>query len=278
MFSFARRASVGNDDSDRREHGNRNGNRNHHGNGGGPASTSASRACVLIVEDEIAIADALMYALGASGFSAQHAASLSDARQTIAHSMPDLIILDLGLPDGSGLDLCRDVRRASEVPIVMLTAMSDEVDRIVGLELGADDYVTKPFSPREVCLRVKTILRRARGYGSDGVQQSSVSATQSTHTFEVDAAGQRARYANQWLDLTRRELHVLQLLLQSPGRIFSRETLLDRVWGRDADSMERTVDTHIKTLRAKLRTADPASDPIVTHRGLGYSIQLDAED
>jgi two-component system, OmpR family, catabolic regulation response regulator CreB len=95
-----------------------------------------------------------------------------------------------------------------------------------------------------------------------------------TQRFEFDAAGQRFRYANQWLDLTRRELHVLQLLLQSPGRIYSRETLLDRVWGRDAESMERTVDTHIKTLRAKLRNADPSIDVVVTHRGLGYSVVL----
>jgi two-component system, OmpR family, catabolic regulation response regulator CreB len=117
---------------------------------------------VLIVEDEIAIADTLMYALNASGITAQHAGTLASAREIVAQRMPDLIVLDLGLPDGSGLDLCRDIRRTSDVPIVMLTAMSDEVDRIVGLELGADDYVTKPFSPREVCLRVKTILRRAR--------------------------------------------------------------------------------------------------------------------
>jgi two-component system, OmpR family, catabolic regulation response regulator CreB len=225
---------------------------------------------ILIVEDEIAIADTLVYALNAANFITLHAATIAQARRLLASAAPDLIILDLGLPDGSGLDLCRDIRRgeqASEVPIVMLTAMSDEVDRIVGLELGADDYVTKPFSPREVCLRVKTILRRVNG---DNV---AASASGEASAFEIDVSGQRARYANQWLDLTRRELHLLQLLLQSPGRIYSRETLLDRVWGRDAESMERTVDTHVKTLRAKLRSADPARDPIVTHRGLGYSIE-----
>jgi two-component system, OmpR family, catabolic regulation response regulator CreB len=233
---------------------------------------------VLIVEDEIAIADTLVYALNAAGLLARHVATLAEARTALNAATPDLLILDLGLPDGSGLDLCREIRRGStpgsargstlsEIPILMLTAMSDEVDRIVGLELGADDYVTKPFSPREVCLRVKTILRRARNGAAteDALPSSAI-------TFEIDTNGQRVRYANQWLDLTRRELHLLQLLLQAPGRIYSRETLLDRVWGRDAESMERTVDTHIKTLRAKLRTADPACDPIVTHRGLGYSI------
>jgi two-component system, OmpR family, catabolic regulation response regulator CreB len=260
------------------------------GNGGGSASVNAVMPTVLIVEDEIAIADTLIYALNAVGFATLHAENLADARQRIAQSMPDLIILDLGLPDGSGLDLCRDVRRSSEVPMVMLTAMSDEVDRIVGLELGADDYVTKPFSPREVCLRVKTILRRTRSeHGADeahgasrdtdaAIASNPAGAGSNALAFEIDASGQRVRYANQWLDLTRRELHLLQLLLQTPGRIYSRETLLDRVWGRDAESMERTVDTHIKTLRAKLRNADPASDPIVTHRGLGYSIQRGAND
>jgi len=226
---------------------------------------------VLIVEDEAAIADTLVYALRGTGVGCRHAATLAAARTQLASLPPALLILDLGLPDGSGLDLCRELRRAApplaELPILMLTAMSDEVDRIVGLELGADDYVTKPFSPREVCLRVKTIMRRAQG---------TTRPAPPLAVFEADAVGQRVRYGGQWLDLTRRELHLLQLLLQRPGHILSRETLLDRVWGRDAESMERTVDTHIKTLRAKLRSADPTRDPIVTHRGLGYSLTLDA--
>jgi two-component system, OmpR family, catabolic regulation response regulator CreB len=233
---------------------------------------SADAVSVLIVEDEIAIAETLLYALGTAGLAAKHVTTVKAARVALLTS-PQLAILDLGLPDGSGLDLCREIRRgdfpASELPILMLTAMSDEVDRIVGLELGADDYVTKPFSPREVVLRVRTILRRAQS-----VPNGAAPLAEPTQRFEFDAAGQRFRYANQWLDLTRRELHVLQLLLQSPGRIYSRETLLDRVWGRDAESMERTVDTHIKTLRAKLRNADPSIDVVVTHRGLGYSVVL----
>ena len=232
---------------------------------------------VLIVEDEIAIADTLLYALHAAGLLASHAATLADARRLLVQSVPSLIILDLGLPDGSGLDLCREIRRGSaplaDVPILMLTAMSDEVDRIVGLELGADDYVAKPFSPREVGLRVKTILRRAAAANAPAAKPLTVADAASV--FVVDAAGQRISYASAWLDLTRRELHILQLLLARPGHIYSRETVLDRVWGRDIDSMERTVDTHIKTLRAKLRNADPTRDPILTHRGLGYSLSLD---
>jgi two-component system, OmpR family, catabolic regulation response regulator CreB len=242
------------------------------------AATSPATVTVLIVEDELAIADALLYSLRGAGFVCVHVATLHDAREFIATQTPALLILDLGLPDGSGLDLCREIRRATapvnEVPILMLTAMSDEVDRIVGLELGADDYVSKPFSPREVCLRVKTILRRSRSSN----ETLAAAPGKATDGFELDAVGQRIRYASQWLDLTRRELHLLQLLLQRPGHIYSRETLLDRVWGRDAESMERTVDTHIKTLRAKLRSADPARDPIITHRGLGYSLLVDLSD
>ncbi len=218
---------------------------------------------ILLVEDEPAIADTLIYSLTAAGFAVHHVAALASARAYLINGMPALVVLDLGLPDGSGLDLCREIRRTSEVPILMLTAKSDEVDRIVGLELGADDYVTKPFSPREVGLRIKTILRR--------VQTSLVTAA-SAKAFEVD--GDRACFAGTWLDLTRRELHLLQRLLSTPGRIYSRDALLDLVWGQDAESMERTVDTHIKTLRAKLRSVDPTRDVIVTHRGLGYSLQL----
>ena len=218
---------------------------------------------VLLVEDEPAIADTLIYSLTAVGCAVHHVTTLALARARLVDAMPALVVLDIGLPDGSGLDLCREIRRASDMPILMLTAKSDEVDRIVGLELGADDYVTKPFSPREVGLRVKTILRRS---------QAGSTATTATSTFDVD--GDRVCFAGTWLDLTRRELHLLQRLLSTPGRIYSRDALLDLVWGQDAESMERTVDTHIKTLRAKLHSVDPTTDVIVTHRGLGYSLQL----
>lgn len=218
---------------------------------------------ILLVEDEPAIADTLIYSLTGAGCGVHHVATLAAARSYLGTSMPALVVLDLGLPDGSGLDLCREIRRVSEVPILMLTAKNDEVDRIVGLELGADDYVTKPFSPREVGLRIKTILRRT---------QTSPAATAGPKAFQMD--GDRVCFAGMWLDLTRRELHLLQRLLSTPGRIYSRDALLDLVWGQDAESMERTVDTHIKTLRAKLRSVDPTHDVIVTHRGLGYSLQL----
>ena len=217
---------------------------------------------LLLVEDELAIADTLIYALSHAGLHVAHAATLAAARVSWATAAADIVLLDLGLPDGSGLDFCRELRRTSEVPIVILSARSDEVDRIVGLELGADDYVTKPFSPREVGLRVQTILRRA----APRLPSAPTS---------LEITGQRARLAGQWLDLTRRELQVLQVLMRAPGRIFSRDVLLDLVWGHDAESLDRTVDTHIKTLRTKLRCADPSQDLIVTHRGLGYSLAVD---
>ena len=169
------------------------------------------------MEDEPAIADTLIYSLTAAGCAVHHVTTLALARARLIKTMPALIVLDLGLPDGSGLDLCREIRRTSEVPILMLTAKSGEVDRIVGLELGADDYVTKPFSPREVSLRAKTILRRS---------QTGSTATTATSNFDVD--GDRVCFAGLWLDLTRRERRLLQRLLSTPGRIYSREARVMR--------------------------------------------------
>ena len=151
---------------------------------------------------------------------------------------------------------------------MLLTARSDETDRVLGLELGADDYIAKPFSPRELVARVRALLRRAR--------LAPVPMATGRPLFKLDDAGSRVRYAGQPLSLTRRELGLLRVLLRAPGRIHSRESLLDAVWGSDADSGDRTVDTHIKTLRAKLREVKPELDLIVTHRGLGYSLELPA--
>lgn len=220
------------------------------------------KPALLLVEDEQAIADTLIFALSHAGVDVMHAGTLAAARAHWATRQVDIVLLDLGLPDGSGLDFCRELRKAGEVPILILSARSEEVDRIVGLELGADDYVSKPFSPREVSLRVQTILRRA----------APARQLPSSSDATLEISGQRARFGGLWLDLTRRELQLLQVLMRSPGRIYSRDALLDLVWGQDADSMDRTVDTHIKTLRAKLRSVDPARDVIITHRGLGYSL------
>ena len=217
---------------------------------------------ILIVEDEPAIADTLAYALRTEGYVPTCCGLGRSALELAAGGDYALVILDVGLPDLSGFDVCRTLRRHSDVPVVFLTARSDEVDRIVGLELGADDYVAKPFSPREVVSRVRAILRRVQ----------AAPPAPPAGAFAVDGDGQRIAYHGVWLNLTRYETLLLALLLERPGRILSRNQIMERVWQDSGESLERTVDTHIKTLRGKLRAVRADADPIVTHRGLGYSI------
>lgn len=221
----------------------------------------ARRRAVLLVEDEASIADTLIYALGTEGFEVEWQQLGRDGLAALRSRPFDLVILDVGLPDGSGFEVCKQIRRTSDVPLIFLTARSEEIDRVVGLEIGADDYVSKPFSPREVCARVKRILERARP------------AAPAALVFEHDADAGRVRYHGRPLELTRYEYLLLATLLAAPERIYSRAQLMDLVW-TDADAFDRTVDTHVKTLRAKLREVDPDADPIVTHRGLGYSLRL----
>ncbi len=215
---------------------------------------------LLLLEDDPAIAQTLRFALEREGFALRHCAWLHEARAALAERLPDLLILDVGLPDGNGLDLCRELQ--GRRPVLVLSARGEEFDRVLGLELGADDYMVKPFSPRELVARVRALLRRAN---------APVPVAQTG--FVIEAEGSRIRFHGSLLELTRRELGLLKCLLAAPARIHSREVLLDAVWGQDADSTDRTVDTHIKTLRAKLRAVRPESDPIRTHRGLGYSLE-----
>lgn len=226
---------------------------------------------LLLLEDDPAIAETVVYALGREGFEVEHVMLVGEAERRLRDATqrwPAAAIFDVGLPDGSGLDLCRRLRQAGgalqALPVLMLTARAEEIDRVLGLELGADDYLTKPFSPRELCARVRALIRRA--------QLSTPSSALSEPLLVCDEAGQRIRCGGHWLPLTRRELGLLTLLLRHPGRIWPREALLDAVWGQDADSTDRTVDTHVKTLRGKLRDAGAPADLIVTHRGLGYAI------
>jgi len=222
---------------------------------------------ILVVEDEPAIADTLIYVLNNSGYQTEHVGLVQTALIQLRAEPFDLVILDVGLPDGNGFDLCRQLRRFSDTPVIFLTAHGDEIDRIVGLEIGADDYVTKPFSPREVAARVGVILRRLGTSGTNG-QPPAIAGH-----FELDSLACRIRYRGQLLDLTRYEYLLLKLLIEHPERIFSREQLLERIWQEPGEVFDRTVDTHIKTLRAKLRAAVTDQDPIRTHRGLGYSLQ-----
>jgi two-component system catabolic regulation response regulator CreB len=222
---------------------------------------------ILLLEDDPAIARTVVYAFERAGLRVTHCLLVADALRQLACASPDVLVLDIGLPDGSGLDVCRWVRAGAQhahLPVLMLSAHGEEVDRVVGLELGADDYVTKPFSPRELVARVRGLLRRV---------STTASPQAATPTgFMLDMDGQRATWQGQTLPLTRRELGLLAELLRHPGRIRSREALLGAVWGQASESTDRTVDTHIKTLRAKLLLITPAFDPITTHRGLGYAI------
>ncbi|MFD0738692.1 two-component system response regulator CreB [Lysobacter koreensis] len=225
---------------------------------------------ILLVEDESAIAETVLYALRAEGFEAVHCLTGGEALQRVRSERFDLAILDVGLPDIGGFALCRELRRiepvaGDELRVIFLTAQGAEADRILGLEIGADDYVTKPFSPRELAARVRVVLRRGPvSVAADGVMR-----------FQHDAEGRRIRYRGQPLDLTRYEYGLLAALLQRPGAVLSRAQLMDRVWGDTLDSGDRTVDTHVKTLRAKLHEVANDADPIRTHRGLGYSLDVD---
>ena len=220
---------------------------------------------VLIIEDEPAIAETLIYAFKEAGIATTHKLSGGEAMTQIKLQTFDFVILDVGLPDMTGFDVCKLIRAESNIPILFLTARNHEIDRIVGLEIGADDYVTKPFSPREVVARVNAILRRT------ALKQESQHKNVS---FVVDELANRIQYRGQLLDLTRYEFLLLKTLIQQPQRVFSRNQLMDIVWVNAENTLERTVDAHIKTLRAKLRAVDIQSEAIITHRGMGYSLQV----
>ena len=223
---------------------------------------------ILVVEDEPSIADTIRYALETEGFEVSYCATGGAALERLRTEQFQLVILDVGLPDMTGFEVCTELRRSSRVPVIFLTARSDEIDRVVGLEIGADDYVVKPFSPRELSARVRAILRRA------AEQPSPTSATPRT-PFRVDNARHEIRYFDRALTLTRYEFKLLAMLVASPGRVYTREQIMTYVWDEPDSSMERTVDSHIKSLRAQLREIEPSIDPIVTHRGTGYALKED---
>lgn len=221
---------------------------------------------ILIVEDEPAIAETLIYACKEAGITATHCLLGHEAISATQKSAFDFIVLDVGLPDMTGFDVCKKIRETSQIPILFLTARNHEIDRIVGLEIGADDYVTKPFSPREIVARINAILRRSHGNGQNGTQG------QKNSLFQLDETANRIQYRGQYLELTRYEFLLLKTLIQQPKRVYSRDQLMDIVWAQAENTLERTVDAHIKTLRAKLRSIDAACEAIITHRGMGYSL------
>jgi len=222
---------------------------------------------IVIIEDEKSIAETLMYALEVEGYTSKWFHLAGDALARLEESTADLVILDIGLPDMNGFEACRQLRRFSEVPVLFLTARGDEVDRIVGLEIGADDYVVKPFSPREVVARVRAILKRV---SSPGVYKAGPEL-RSDEPFHVDATRCVISYHRKALNLTHHEFLLLQHLLLQPSRVYSREQLLNATGVSSDAGYDRNVDSHIKALRNKLRMIKPEAEPIQTHRGFGYS-------
>jgi two-component system catabolic regulation response regulator CreB len=217
-------------------------------------------AQILIIEDEAGIAESLAYVLRLEGFETRQAARLAEGRDDAL--LADLIILDLTLPDGSGLEFLRQLRGGAKTPVIILTSRDTEVDRVVGLELGADDYVVKPFSPREVVARVKAVLRRAT--------PEAEPALVGEPPIRVDLERRQITVGRKPLSLSKTEFDLLACLMGAPGRVFTREMLLDRVWGDDAVVTDRTVDAHLKTIRRKIAALAEDPELIETVRGVGY--------
>ncbi len=231
---------------------------------------TSPRPQILVVEDEPAIADTIVYALRTDGFEPVWRATAREALAVLAERPIALVVLDVGLPDANGFDVCRELRARGAWPVIFLTARSAEVDKVVGLELGADDYLAKPFSPRELTARVRAVLRRVPA----PVAPAATSAAPTGATVWVhDAARCRIAYRGVALELTRNEYRLLATLVAAPGRVFSRDQLMTAAWDDPGAALDRTVDAHVKQVRAKLRAVAPDADPIATHRGLGYSLR-----
>ena len=218
---------------------------------------------VLVVEDDRKISDLLQNYLRAGGFEAEAAYDGHDALRTIREQAPDAVILDWMLPGLDGIGVCQAVRAFSEVPILMLTARIDEMDRLLGLDTGADDYVCKPFAPREVIARIRALLRRAEGR----VKSSS-------RPWAIDDASFRISWRGQWLELTRIEFMMFRLLLSRPGRVYSRDQLLASVHDSQRDIRDRAIDTHVKNLRKKVQAVEPGTDCIASVYGVGYRFDI----
>lgn len=215
---------------------------------------------ILIVEDEAKLGRLLHDYLQGAGYDCDILADGARVLPRVEQTMPDLILLDLMLPGRNGLDICRDIRAFSEVPIIMITAKVEEIDRLLGLELGADDYICKPFSPREVVARIKAVLRRASQGPSQSVEK----------LLELDADSYRVHAGGNSVDLTSVEYHLCATLYEYPGRIFSRDQLMDRIYSDNRIVSDRTIDSHVKKLRRKLRELVPEQELIHSVYGAGY--------
>jgi two-component system, OmpR family, response regulator RegX3 len=226
---------------------------------------SAGRRTILMVEDEDSITVPLAEALDREGFDTQVTGTVKGALELTDRELPDLVLLDVMLPDGSGYDVCRRLRERSRVPIIMLTARGEETDRVVGLELGADDYVVKPFSAREVAARIRAVLRRA-----DAEAPAAGEGPLEVGPLRLDPDRRSARLDGGDLELTRKEFELLELLLREAGNVVSRERLIDEVWDVNWFGSTKTLDVHVSSLRRKL--GDDSADPRFLHtvRGVGF--------
>ncbi|HVM17916.1 MAG TPA: response regulator transcription factor [Gaiellaceae bacterium] len=228
---------------------------------------------MLLVEDEESITTPLREALAREGFDASVASTAADALALAQELDPDVVLLDVMLPDGSGLDVCRELRRTSRVPILMLTARGEEADRIVGLELGADDYVTKPFSAREVVARIRAVLRR-----TDGAAPAESGDALDVGELRVDPASRTASLGGEPLELSRKEFDVLALLARDAGRVVTRQRLLEEVWETTWFGSTKTLDVHVSALRRKLGDDPAAPRYLHTVRGVGFRLAAPADD
>jgi two-component system response regulator RegX3 len=228
------------------------------------------RRTILLVEDERSITEPLAEALVREGFDPHVAATVADALEAAERLAPDLVLLDVMLPDGSGFDVCRELRLTSKVPIIMLTARGEEADRVVGLELGADDYVVKPFSAREVVARIRAVLRRA-----ESPQRVPETGAIEIGEVRLDPAKREATLGGDVLELSRKEFDVLELLMRNAGSVVKRERLLQDVWDTNWFGSSKTLDVHVSALRRKLR--DDAAEPRYLHtvRGIGFRFASD---
>lgn len=226
---------------------------------------------ILVVDDEAAVSDLLAYNLRKAHYEVLVAADGKTALHLARSAAPDLVVLDVMLPEMDGLDVCRELRRTSQVPIIMLTARDEELDRVLGLELGADDYVCKPFGVREMLARIKAVLRR----GAAPAPTTATPPLTGPGTLMLDVERRSVTVAGQALELSRLEFDLLHTLLAQPGRVFTREQLLEQVWGYAFPGDARAVDSVVKRLRGKLRAAAPAADCIAAVRGVGYKLAIE---
>lgn len=222
---------------------------------------------ITLIEDEPAIADTVVYALESEGYEVHWSNSGLAGLEHLKSSQGDLVILDIGLPDINGFECFRRLREFSDKPVIFLTARNIEVDKVAGLEMGADDYVVKPFSPRELTARVGVVLRRVNAAMA---AESSNHSSSVVGPFEIDESAWSIRYQGIEIEFTQHEFQILVILIRHPSQVYTREKLLEMVWDAPEHRLDRTVDAHIKNIRAKLRTVDATSDPIKTKRGIGY--------